>query len=212
MSNLIPLINELPAQQAIFLHHLRENPNNVTQITGSLIDDNSHMCAVGLGVECFGLIRDYRKAQQEEKYNRNVGNWGYTPYDIEKELSERLGINKDDLTSIYQLNDDYELSFAKIADILEIFFKELKRNGNVSYRTPEQIYEEEKAAAEEAVREDFIRIWAEHQAKAQVALNVTISSLNAELAKLPVGVETVYVDEYFVTSDPADAWYDHVDY
>lgn len=89
-------------ERAIALYHLRQNPQNRTQIMGNLTDGCNGRCALGLVAEAFGL-------ELADELGVECG-------DVYEDIKERL----DTLVSnFYRPNDTYGYSFAKIADTLE---------------------------------------------------------------------------------------------
>lgn len=115
--------------QALFIYHLRQNPHGVRQITSRLDDDHGGMCALGLGMEAFNIIRtseQWRAAHPEEAdiyYN------GFNSYDPYGEIAKVLDVPIEHVNQIYYLNDDDYLSFGQIADVFEKYLKTDRKRG-----------------------------------------------------------------------------------
>lgn len=100
-----PVVGITP-DRAIFLYHLRVNPHNVPQSTGSLskivngVEESR--CAIGLGCQAFKI--DVQK---------------HTAYAL---LSRHIQLGTERIADIWRLNDRCRMSFAQIADRLEAHF------------------------------------------------------------------------------------------
>src|SRR5258708_21819487 len=105
----ISLFGRIEPNQAIFVHHLRTNPNNVEQISGELVNGSGQMCALGLGMEAFDMIEKYLTMSEEADPYATYE--GYDPY---KEISAVLNIPESHVHQIYALNDDYEMTFGGV--------------------------------------------------------------------------------------------------
>lgn len=104
---------EIARNRAIFLYHLRVNPDGVRQITGALKKSADAMCAIGLGCDAFQIpMTAYEKAAAGIEY-------GYSPYAT---LARKLGVDRETISSLYYLNDTLGLSFEKVAEAAELYF------------------------------------------------------------------------------------------
>lgn len=115
MQILIPLTAQEVAQnRAIFLYHLRVNPDKVKQITGALKRSADAMCAIGLGCDAFQIpMTEWDKAALGVPSE-------YDPYAA---LANKLGVPGHVISSLYSLNDGSGLTFAQVADVAEAYFK-----------------------------------------------------------------------------------------
>lgn len=105
---------EVAVNRAIFLYHLRVNPDNVRQITGSLKKSADAMCAVGLGCDAFEIpMTAYDRAA------KGITDIHYDPYG---RLAHKLGVGKEVIQSLYSLNDMSGLSFEQVAEAAELYF------------------------------------------------------------------------------------------
>lgn len=100
--------------RAILLYHLRVNPDNVKQITGSLKASAEAMCAVGLGCDAFQI-----PITREEKERLGFNAAEYDPY---AELAKKLDVPTSVVNQMYRLNDQNELTFAQVARVMEVWF------------------------------------------------------------------------------------------
>lgn len=181
-NGLTTLFGKMEPNQAIFVHHLRANPHGVTQITGALVDDSKNMCALGLGLEAFGMIKAYEEEQARPSYSLD----SKTHFDPYKWIAAHLNMPKKHVEQIYVLNDDENLTFGEIADILERYFSA----GNLfgwDTKGPEELYAEGKRAKTDAKRQEFVALWAtfadKHEAllkEAAAAFGVTTLDLRAD--------------------------------
>lgn len=89
--------------RAIALYHLRMNPNNHKQATGTLLDCEGRRCALGVIAEAFNLPlhTDFYNVLNTVAYNT---------------LSSKLGPA---YMYIHSLNDCYQVSYSDIADFME---------------------------------------------------------------------------------------------
>lgn len=105
---------EVARNRAIFLYHLRINPDGVKQITGTLKRSADEMCAVGLGCDAFQIpMTAYDKAAQgiKDEY--------YDPYGA---LAQKIGVPTTVISSLYGLNDGKGLTFEQVAEVAERYF------------------------------------------------------------------------------------------
>lgn len=104
-----PPVDEITVDRALFLYHLRVNPHDVEQTTGTMFDIASQArCALGLGCQAFDIpVAGYEALNQ-----------AYT------KVAQRLQLTMDEIEAIWKLNDRYHLSFAQIADRAEAHFKD----------------------------------------------------------------------------------------
>ena len=117
------------ANQAIFVYHLRVNPHKREQIYMELDNEHGGMCALGLGMEAFGIIRTweaYKKLYPDSNAWTFGVNAGYDPY---KEIADKLGISRDHVNEIYSMNDKDKMTFGEIADAFEAYLKTDKSVG-----------------------------------------------------------------------------------
>lgn len=119
-------------QQAIFIYHLKNNPGNVQQIYGELDNNAGGMCALGLGMEAFGIIRTWE--QYKEKFPDShitdfAGAGATATYDPYKIIAEILDVSRSNVSDIYNLNDNDELSFKDIADVFGDWLNSDRRMG-----------------------------------------------------------------------------------
>lgn len=95
----------IAARRELAMYHLRMNPKNRVQLTGTLNDDKGGCCALGLIAEAFDIPCTYK--QMEEK---GIDILGYSAY---KEIGKAIDFR---YSWIYGLNDMDGLTFAQIAD------------------------------------------------------------------------------------------------
>lgn len=107
-------MGSITPERAIFLYHLRVNPNHVTQITGSLKDGLNAMCAVGLGCDAFNI-----PMTEWEKIEKGLP----ASFNAYQALADKLGVTKDVIAAFYSLNDHSKLTFAQVAKVAEVFFE-----------------------------------------------------------------------------------------
>jgi transcriptional regulator with XRE-family HTH domain len=144
------LFRYMEPNQALFVHHLRTNPHGVYQISGDLVQDDKHMCALGLGLEAFDMIAAYKAWE-----NNEAAYPGYDPY---KEIAKVLDMPKRHVDTIYSLNDDYGLSFGEIADVMEEYFKQ-DNLFDWAASSPEIIWVDQKDAERAKRCQEFVAKW-----------------------------------------------------
>lgn len=181
--------------QAIFINHLRTNPNGVTQITGELVtDDNKSMCALGMGLEAFDMIKAYKASESAPSWTPDPS--GYDVYD---EIASVLHMPKDHVEEIYALNDDEELTFGQIADILVTYFAQKNLYSAWTSKGPSEIYAEMQSAVRSKAVAAFTQKWDAAKAKHDALL--------AELAAT-LGVEPYELREDTFEDYSAEEFYD----
>jgi hypothetical protein len=105
---------DIARNRAIFLYHLRINPDNVRQIVGALKSGLNQMCATGLGCDAFEIPMtnwEIRKAGHADD--------GFSPYQA---LADKLGITRRAVEQMYVLNDSFSCSFRDVARVAEAYF------------------------------------------------------------------------------------------
>jgi pentatricopeptide repeat protein len=106
---------EIARNRAIFLYHLRVNPDNVQQITGALKAGFKMMCATGLGCDALNIPM----TSWEIEKAGHVGD-GFSPYQA---LADKLGISKSAVVKMYGLNDVYHCTFSEVAKVADAYFR-----------------------------------------------------------------------------------------
>jgi len=104
---------KLTADRAIALYHLRVNPKNRKQTTGTLKNFVGDCCALGLIAEAFDI-----PCTKKEMIAKGVDSRLSSSYD---EIETRIGIEPQ---RVYRMNDQMGLTFSEIADRLEKIFEE----------------------------------------------------------------------------------------
>lgn len=194
-NGLSELFKLMKPNQAIFVHHLRTNPNNLVQIEGELVgDDGKSACAIGLGMEAFDMIRRYRAAEES--------GYGASAFDPYKYIAETLEMPRTHVDQIYSLNDDHGQSFEEIADIMEQYFTK----GNLfawDAQGPEDLWN----AAEAAVRDERLYEFKESFEAYQAELRDVI-----ERAAMEFGIDSyVLEDGGLEGADPEEFFDEYVD-
>jgi transcriptional regulator with XRE-family HTH domain len=185
----IGLFRDMEPNQALFVHHLRTNPHDVVQIQGNLVDDSGHMCALGLGLEAFDMIAAYKAWEENEA--------AYPGYDPYNEISNVLNMPKSHVCSVYNLNDDYDLSFSEIASIMEEYFKQDDLFAWNAY-SPEAIWDSQQNAEKEARKEDFTAKWKKLQTEHSDFLYKAAAVLGVGKYELEGGVfDSWDADDFF---------------
>src|ERR1700752_3893855 len=102
---------DIARNRAIFLYHLRVNPDNVRQIVGSLKTSLNQMCATGLGCDAFNIpMTSWEIKESGHEHD------GFSPYQA---LADKLGITKRAVEELYVLNDSFYCSFKDVARVAE---------------------------------------------------------------------------------------------
>lgn len=173
--------NHVTPNQAIFLYHLRHT--NIKQTWGSLEEKDGRMCALGVGMEAFGIVRniwlwrDKHPGQPDpEDYHNSYVN-----------IANKLDITTSDADDIVTLNDEEGLSFAEIADIFEKWLGSDRTLGLHQY------WQENGKLG--TAKKAFVTAWKKMQKKAK--------SLQTELESLTGGKLTL--DE-LTDYDENEAW------
>lgn len=180
-------------QQAIFIYHLQNNPSGAEQIYGALDDNHGGMCALGLGMEAFGIIRNWE--QYKAKFpDAKVGDFessdGYNPYKL---IAEILDISTQDVSEIYNLNDNEQLSFE---DIAKIFGDWLNSERSMSIDKFHEWQQDEPFRV-------FEQDWNAMQATVKGLLETLTSTHNLT----SYGGKGITLDEVY--EDAADIWEDY---
>lgn len=190
-NGLSALFKAMEPNQALFVQHLRTNPHNVVQVTGTLVEDDKSMCALGLGLEAFGMIRAYKESQNQPYSIRRDT---YNPY---KEIASKLNMPQRHVEQVYALNDDHGLTFSEIADVMEEYFTK----GNLfawDASGPEDIYENRSKALRDKKRDDFVLLWEKHKAKYQKLMEEAANDFGVSTYDvLTDGIFEVYTGKEF---------------
>jgi hypothetical protein len=196
------LFARMQPNQAIFVMHLRTNPNEVDQISGELVNSSGQMCALGLGMEAFDLIRRYEEKKNSPS-SAPAGKYGLEPlYDPYKEIAAVLDMPVDHVHQVYALNDDHEQTFAQIADIMEEYFSQPGGLHSYSSKGPEEIFNEHEEERVTAAKLEFVTKWNEVKRAHERFL---------EEAAAKLGVTTEELDGATLQDeDPEDFFYDYV--
>lgn len=191
------------ANQAIFVYHLRQNPHGHEQIYHELDNSRGGMCALGVGMEAFGILRTWE--QYKEKFpDAEMFQFGspayYDPY---VEIAKKLGVPKEHVNEIYRLNDDDMMNFGEIADAFEAYLKTDRKVG------PRSLIRNAKA---DENKKKFVETWTKIFAPVSdvvgrvEALQEQLEEAEEELGDVTDGVHTTLREELGVELN----WYDEV--
>lgn len=179
-NGLTTLFGKMEPNQALFVHHLRTNPNGVNQVEGSLWEDDQNMCALGLGLEAFGMIARYR----EELAKPVNYAWDAKPaWDAYAHIAAVLNMPKHHVEQVYELNDDHSQTFGQIADVLEEYFAQ----GDLfawDKKGPRELWEDKRRAETEKTRKAFEDNWATYQAKYEALLAAAAAAFGCSAGDL----------------------------
>lgn len=191
------------ANQAIFVYHLRQNPHGHKQIYNELDNRRGGMCALGVGMEAFGIIRTW-EAYKEEHPTAEFFMFGspsyYDPYE---EIAKKLGIPKDHVSEIYRMNDDDYMSFGEIADAFEAYLATDKSVG------PRTLFRQAKS---DENKKKFVETWTKVFAPVSdivgrvESLQEQLEKAEEELGDVTEDVHTTLREELCIKLN----WYDEV--
>lgn len=204
-NGLSTLFAKMEPNQAIFVHHLRTNPHNVTQITSSLVDDDQNMCALGLGLEAFGMIKKYQEEAKRAVNNYQFNKPAFDPYAW---IADKLRMPQSHVEQVYALNDDHELSFSEIADIMERYFSAGNLFDPVT-KGPEELYRADKEVQKNKEKEAFVKLWDAFAAKHDALLQEAATAFGVAAYELRSnGIFETWSGEDFYdeVADPNPDW------
>lgn len=98
--------------RSIALYHLRRNPDNRDKTEGRLTDGQNARCALGLVGEAFDIDLS-GKTEYFDSRGSEIG--------VYRKISTVIDCRSD---IVYELNDAYDLSFRRVADVLELAWRE----------------------------------------------------------------------------------------
>lgn len=191
------------ANQAIFVYHLRQNPHGHKQIYNELDNRRGGMCALGVGMEAFGIIRTWEAYKKENPTAEFFMFGSPSYYDPYEEIAKKLGIPKDHVNEIYRMNDDDYMSFGEIADAFEAYLATDKSVGpRTLLRNAKRTKEQAKFYGTWAKIFEPVTVLVDKRDKLQEELEAAEDELSA--------VSESVTDELEKQLDVSLSWYDDV--
>jgi len=99
--------------RAIALYHLRRNPDNRDETEGRLTDGQNARGALGLVGEAVYIDLSGKTEYTDPRTGDDIG--------VYRKISSTIECGP---AIVYELNDNYDLSFRRVADVLELAWRE----------------------------------------------------------------------------------------